>query len=70
MKYSDKLNGYWEEGYHYYLEFKDETLTVRDYRRAIALETGCSYDAAALERGERTVIELKNNVLSTCWDGS
>lgn len=70
MKYSDKLNGYWEEGYHYYLEFRDDNLTVRDYRRAIALETGCSYDAAALERGERTVIELKNNVLSTCWDGS
>jgi hypothetical protein len=70
MKYSDKLNGFWEEGYHYYLEFNDEKLTVRDYRRAVAIETTVSYDAAALERGERTVIKLKNNVLSTCWDGS
>ena len=30
MKYSDKLNGFWEEGYHYYLEFQDDKLTVRD----------------------------------------
>ena len=70
MKYSEKLNGYWEEGYHYYLEFRDDKLTVRDYRRAVTIETRCSYDAAALERGERTVISLENNVLSTCWDGS
>ena len=69
MKYSDKLNGYWEEGYHYYLEFRDEKLTVRNYRREIALETTVSYDCAALERGERTVITLKDNVLSRSWDG-
>ena len=70
MKYSDKLNGFWEEGYHYYLEFQDDKLTVRDYRRSVAIETTCSYDAKALERGERTVINLKKNVLSLCWDGS
>lgn len=62
--YSDKLNGYWEEGYHYYLTVDKNRLTVRDYRRAIALETGISYDAAALDRGERTVISLDDNVLS------
>lgn len=70
MKYSEKLNGYWEEGYHYYLEFRDGMLTVRDYRRCIAIETACSYDAAALERGERTVISLESNALSFCYDGS
>lgn len=69
MKYSDKLNGYWEEGYHYYLEFRDEKLTVRGYDRGIRLETVVSYDADRLESGERTVISLENNVLSRTWDG-
>lgn len=64
MKYSDKLNGYWEEGYHYYLEFRDGRLTVRGYRRNVTLETTISYDADAIERGERTVISLADNVLS------
>ena len=64
MKYSDKLNGFWEEGYHYYMEFRGGRLTVRNYRREITLETGISYDARALENGERTVISLKDNVLS------
>ena len=31
--FSEKLNGYWEEGYHYYLEFRDGKLTVRRYDR-------------------------------------
>ena len=39
MAYSEKLNGYWEEGYHYYMEFRDEKLTMREYRRKIVLET-------------------------------
>ncbi len=63
-KGSDLLNGFWEEGYHYYLEFNGRHLTVRDYRRAVCLETEVSYDVRALERGERTVISLKDNVLS------
>ena len=69
MRFSEKLNGYWEEGYHYYLEFRDEKLTVRNYMRAIDLETTVSYDADALERGERTVIALADNVLSRTYDG-
>lgn len=64
MKYSDKLNGFWEEGYHYYIEIRDAKMTVRDYRRSVALETKISYDAKAPERGERTVISPKDNVLS------
>ena len=64
MKYSDKLNGCWEEGYHYYLEFNNDKLTVRNYRRAISLVTKISYDADALERGEATPIKLDDNVLS------
>ena len=70
MKYSDKLNGYWEEGYHYYLEFRDKKLTVRGYRREVEIETTVSYDARALERGERTVISLKDNVLSRDASGN
>ena len=69
MKYSEKLNGYWEEGYHYYLEFRDEKLSVMDYARRIMLETEVSYDADKLEAGERTVITLKENVLSRTWEG-
>ncbi len=62
--YSGKLNGFWEEGYHYYLEFNDERLTVRDYRRAIALETTVSYDAEAIEKNDYGVITLADHVLS------
>ena len=64
MSFSDKLNGFWEEGYHYYIEIRDGKMTVRDYRRSVMLETGISYDAAAVERGERTVISTDDNVLS------
>ncbi len=69
MKYSDKLNGYWEEGYHYYLEFRDNELTVRDYRRAICLKTEVTYDANSLESGEKTLISLADNVLSRDYKG-
>ena len=69
MKYSDKLDGFWEEGYHYYLEFRGQCLTVRDYRRAVALETTVKYDAAAIERGESAVISLADGVLSRTYDG-
>ncbi len=69
MNYSEKLNGFWEEGYHYYLEIRDDRLTVRGYRRDITLETKISYDAAALDRGERAVISLEDNVLSRTFDG-
>ena len=64
MKCSDKLNGFWEEGYHYYFEIDKDKLTVRDYRRAITLVTKISYDADALERGEATPIKLDDDVLS------
>ena len=70
MKYAEKLNGFYEEGYHYYIEIRNERLTVRDYRRAIALETELSYDADRIERGERTELFLKENVLSRAADGS
>ena len=64
MNYSDKLEGFWEEGYHYYLEFRQDRLTVRNYRREVVFETKVSYDADALEKGIRTVIHLDYNVLS------
>ena len=70
MKYSDKLNGFYEEGYHYYIEIRDERLTVRDYRRAIALETRIRYDADSIERGVRTELRMEDNVLSRAADGS
>lgn len=69
MKYSDKLNGFWEEGYHYYIEIRDGRMTVRGYRRDVVLETEISYDADAVERGERTVITPKESVLSRDFEG-
>lgn len=69
MKYSDKLNGFWEEGYHYYLEFDNEKLTVRGYDRGIRIETTVSYDADRLDSEERTVIDLENNILSRTYEG-
>ena len=70
MPYSDKLNGYWEEGYHYFLEFRDEKMTVRRYDRVIQLETTVSYDAAAMDRGEPTLITPANDRLSSGLTGN
>ena len=69
MNWSDKLNGFWEEGYHYYIEIRDGRMTVRGYRRDVVLETDISYDADSVERGERTVITPKENVLSRDCEG-
>ncbi len=64
MEFSDKLNGYWEEGYHFYIEIRDGKMTVRDYRRRITLETAIQYDAESLRNGLKTPIKLEDNVLS------
>ena len=69
MAYSEKLNGYWEEGYHYYMEFRDEKLTMREYRRKVILETTVSYDAEALDRGVETEIVPADPVFDRWPDG-
>ena len=69
MAYSERLNGYWEEGYHYYMEFRDEKLTMREYRRKVVLETTVTYDAEALDRGEETEIIPAEAVFSRWPDG-
>ena len=69
MAFSDKLNGFWEEGYHYYLEFRDEKMTLRRYDRVIELETKVSYDAAAMDRGEGVVITPENDRIH-CFQSS
>ena len=69
MGYSDKLNGYWEEGYHYYMEFRDDKLTMREYRRKVILETTVRYDAEALDRGEETEIVPEDPVFDRWPDG-
>lgn len=52
----EQLQGYWEEGYAYYLEFsEDQRLTVRDYAKRVVLETG--YDLEA-EDDASTIILL------------
>ncbi len=69
MAYSEKLNGYWEEGYHYFMEFRDEKLTMREYRRKVILETTVRYDAAAMDRGEETEIVPEDPVFDRWPDG-
>ena len=61
---SSVLDGYYEEGYHYYIEIRDNRLLVRDYARRPELETTFSCDRKTLKSGERTVLNLKNPVLS------
>ena len=69
MKYSEKLNGYWEEGYHYYIEIRNAEMTVLDYHRRPLLKTSVSYDAKALEKGKEPEISLADGVLSRAADG-
>ena len=64
MSASDILNGYWEEGYHYYLEFQDDSLIVRGYDRKVVLETKVSYE----EKDDLIEIRLKDNFLSYTYD--
>ena len=64
MKHSNKLNGFWEEGYHYYIEIRDNKMKVLDYHRRPELETAISYDAKKIEKGGPAEIELEDNVLS------
>ena len=64
MRYSDKLNGYWEKERRYYFEFRDGRGIFREYRRKIMLDTEISYDAERLESGARTEISLAD----ATWD--
>ena len=63
------LDGFYEEGYHYYMEIREGVLTVRDYGRRLMLTTDISWDEDALEREEKSVLQLKDNVLSRSADG-
>ncbi len=64
MRYSEKLNGYWEEGYHYYIEIRDGNFTIRDYRRRIIFSTTVEYDADSLDSGRRTELHIGETVIS------
>ena len=64
MRYSEKLNGYWEKERRYYFEFRDGRGIFREYRRKIMLDTEISYDAERLESGARTEISLAD----ATWD--
>ena len=58
------LDGYYEEGYHYYMEIRGRSLTVRDYARRIELETKFKTETETGENGERIVLKLNDPVLS------
>ena len=69
MKYSEKLNGYWEEGYHYYFEIRDKKFTLRDASKRIVFETTVKYDCKKLESGEKTGLEIGETTLAKTYKG-
>ena len=58
------LDGYYEEGYHYYLYIKGDKAVLRDYAKRIIFETTVKYDKKAVRSGEQTDIILGQTVLS------
>ncbi len=64
-----ELDGYWEEGYHYYLELKGKKAVLRDYAKRIIFETSVKYDNNAVKKGEQTDIQLGETVLSRTYRG-
>ncbi|MBO4422148.1 MAG: hypothetical protein J5879_01825 [Clostridia bacterium] len=69
MRYSDKLNGYWEEGYHYYFDIRKNKFTLRDASKKVKFETWIKYDAKRLESGERTELQIGEKMLATTYKG-
>ena len=69
MRYSDKLNGYWEEGYHYYFEIRGKEFTLRDASKRVKFETTVKYDAKKLESGEKTELEIGETTLAKTYQG-
>ena len=69
MKYSDKLNGYWEEGYHYYFEIRGKSFTLRDASKRVVFETDVKYDAKKLESGEKTELKIGETTLARTYKG-
>ena len=71
MKYSEKLNGYWEDANHYYYYFniRDGSFELRDGSKRVTFTTTIEYDADALERGEKTALNIGETVLSRSYKG-
>lgn len=63
------LDGYWEEGYHYYLEISGKKAVLRDYAKRIIFETVIRYDRRKLRSGEKTELSLGETVLSCTAGG-
>ena len=58
------LDGYWEEGYHYYLEINGSRAVLRDYAKRVIFKTSLRYDKAAAASGKPTALYLGETVLS------
>ena len=63
------LDGYWDEGYHYYLSVKGNKAELRDYAKRIIFTTSLKYDKKAVQRGEKTELTLGQTVLSRAANG-
>ena len=44
MSHSSPLDGFWEEGYHYYLEIRGKEAVLRDYAKRVIFQTTLKYD--------------------------
>ena len=63
------LDGYWEEGYHYYLQIKGNKAELRDYAKRVIFNTSVKYDKKAAAKGEKTAMTLGQTVLSRAANG-
>ena len=63
------LDGYWEEGYHYYLEIRGGKAVLRDYAKRVIFETSIKYDKKSIAKGEETDLTLSETVLSRAASG-
>ena len=63
------LDGYYEEGYHYYLKISGSKAELRDYAKRIIFTTNVRYDKKAVIKNEKTAITLGQTVLSRAADG-
>ena len=62
----EDIQGNWDEGYHFFLTFDGNQLTIRDYTKAVVIETSVAYK----ENGSRIDIELEDNVLHRDYKGN
>ena len=63
------LNGYWEEGYHYYIEIRDGRFILRDAGKRVTFETDVEFDPEAAAAGERADLKIGRTSIADTYKG-